>query len=251
MAGLRGAGKIYLNPLISGNYAGYQDLANIASFTIGNSGADTKTLKSTAPVNYGATIGSATTPGDDTLSIKLNVPNRKNLATMLLGTDSAVTNTGAAITDEAITVIAKGTYIALAKRKIAASPAPVVTNSAGSTTYTETTHYVIDYDNGLIYITPDSTIAAGSLKVDYTHEDYTGYSIAARTSSNIIGKLLFTGENLDSGEIIRMTADSVELSPDGDFSLISADGEFLEFGLTGTIKVPNGETSPYTFEVIA
>jgi len=90
MAGLRGAGKIYLNPLISGNYAGYQDLANIASFTIGNSGADTKTLKSTAPVNYGATIGSATTPGDDTLSIKLNVPNRKNLATMLLGTELAV-----------------------------------------------------------------------------------------------------------------------------------------------------------------
>ena len=251
MAGLRGAGKIYLNPLISGSYAGYQDLANIASFTIGNSGADTKTLKSTAPVNYGATIGSVTTPGDDTLAIKLNVPNRKNLATMLLGTDTAVTNTGAAILDEVITVIAKDTYIALSKRKIAASPAPVVTNSAGSTTYTEGSDYVVDYDNGLIYITSASTIAAGTLKVDYTHENYTGYSIAARTSSNIIGKLLFTGENLDSGEIIRMTADSVELSPDGDFSLISADGEFLEFGLTGTIKVPDGQTSPYTFEVIS
>ena len=244
MAGLRGAGKIYLNPLISGSYAGYQDLANIASFTIGNSGADTKTLKSTAPVNYGATIGSATTPGDDTLAIKLNVPNRKNLATMLLGTDTAVTNTGAAILDEVITVIAKDTYIALSKRKIAAAPAPVVTNSAGSTTYTEDSDYVVDYDNGLIYITKASTIAAGTLKVDYTHENYTGYSIAARTSSNIIGKLLFTGENLDSGEIIRMTADSVELSPDGDFSLVSADGEFLEFGLTGTPKVPNGATSP-------
>lgn len=251
MAGLRGAGKIYLNAYRSGAYIGYYDLANIASFAIGNSGADTKTLKSTSPSNYGATIGSATTPGDDTITIKLNVPNQKNLATMLLGTDTAVSNTGAAITDEVITVIAKGTYVALAKRKIAASPAPVVTNSAGSTTYTEDTHYVVDYDNGLIYITPDSTIAAGTLKVDYTHQDYTGYSIAARTESNIIGKLLFTGENLDSGEIIRMTADSVELSPDGDFSLVSADGEFLEFGLTGTIKVPDGQTSPYTFEVIA
>lgn len=250
MAGLRGAGKIYLNAYRSGAYIGYYDLANIASFAIGNSGSDTKTLKSTSPSNYGATIGSATTPGDDKLTIKLNVPNRKNLATMLLGTDSAVTNTGAAITDEVITVIAKGTYVALAKRKIAASPAPVVTNSAGSTTYTEGSDYEVDYDNGLIYVTPDSTIAAGTLKVDYTHQDYTGYSIAARTESNIIGKLLFTGENLDSGEIIRMMADSVELSPDGDFSLVSADGEFLEFGLTGTIKVPTGETSPYTFEVI-
>ncbi len=250
MAGLRGAGKIYLNAYRSGAYIGYYDLANIASFAIGNSGADTKTLKSTSPSNYGATIGSATTPGNDTLTIKLNVPNRKNLATMLLGTDSVVTNTGASITDEVITVIAKGTYIALAKRKIAASPAPVVTNSAGSTTYTEGSDYKVDYDNGLIYVTSASTIAAGTLKVDYTHENYTGYSIAARTESNITGKLLFTGENLDSGEIIRMTADSVELSPDGDFSLVSADGEFLEFGLTGTIKVPDGQTSPYTFEVI-
>jgi len=251
MAGLRGAGKIYLNAYRDGAYIGYYDLANIASFSIGNSGADTKTLKSTSPANYGATIGSATTPGDDTISIKLNVPNQKNLATMLLGTDTAVTNTGDAILDEVVTVIAKGTYVALAKRKIAASPAPVVTNSAGSTTYTEDVHYVVDYDNGLLYITPDSTIAAGALKVDYTHTTYSGYSIAARTESNIIGKLLFTGENLDSGEIIRMTANSVELSPDGDFSLVSADGEFLEFGLTGTIKVPTGETSPYTFEVIA
>jgi hypothetical protein len=62
---------------------------------LGNDGGDTVTLKSTAPVNYGAVIGSATTPGDDTISITLNVPNRKNLTAMLLGSDQAVTNTGA------------------------------------------------------------------------------------------------------------------------------------------------------------
>lgn len=251
MAGLRGAGKIYLNAYRSGSYIGFYDLANIASFAIGNSGADTKTLKSTSPANYGATIGSATTPGDDTITIKLNVPNRKNLTTMLLGTDTAVSNTGAAVSNESVTVIAKGTYVALAKRKIAASPAPVVTNAGGTVTYVEDTDYVVDYDNGLLYIMDSpGAIVAGTILVDYTHTSYTGYSIAARTESNIIGKLLFTGENLDSGEIIRMTADSVELSPDGDFSLVSADGEFLEFGLTGTLKVPTGETSPYTFEVI-
>ena len=45
---------------------------------------------------------------------------------MLLGTDTAVTNSGAAVSNESVTVIAKGTYVALAKRKIATSPAPVV-----------------------------------------------------------------------------------------------------------------------------
>jgi hypothetical protein len=251
MAGLRGAGKVYLSVLSGGAYGGYLDMANIASFTLGNDGGDTVTLKSTSPANYGAVIGSSTTPGDDTISIALNVPNRKNLTTMLLGTDSTVTNTGAAVTNEAITVLAKGTYIPLAKRKLDTNAAPVVTNTAGTTTYTVTTDYVIDYDNGLIYITPASTIAVGTIHVDYTHLDYTGYSINARTTSSINCKMLFTGENLDSGEIIRVTADSVELSPEGDFSLISADGEFLEFTLSGTIKVPTGQTVPFVMEVIA
>lgn len=252
MAGLRGAGKVYLNRYVSGAYVGYMDMANIASFVIGNEGTDTVTLKSTSPANYGAVIGSATTPGDDTISITLNVPNRKNLATMLLGTDSTVTNAGGSISNESVTVIGTGTYVSLAKRKIATSPAPVVTNAAGTVTYTENSDYVVDYDNGLLYIEPSpGTIAAGTILVDYTHQNYTGFSINARTESSITCKMLFTGENLDSGEIIRLTADSVELSPEGDFSLISPDGEFLEFTLSGTIKVPTGQTVPFVLEVIS
>jgi hypothetical protein len=162
-----------------------------------------------------------------------------------------VTNTGDVVANEAISVLAKGTYVPLAKRKLDLNVAPVVTNVAGNTTYTVTTDYVVDYDNGLIYITPASTIAIGTIHVDYTHTNYTGYSINARTTSAINCKMLFTGENLDSGEIIRLTADSVELTPEGDFSLISADGEFLEFTLSGTIKVPTGSTVPFVMEVIA
>lgn len=251
MSGLRGAGKVYINPYVSGAYEGYLDMANVASFAISNSGADTKTIKSTNPANYGSIIGSATTPGDDKLTLKLNVPNRKNLTTMFLGTDTTISVTGSTISNESITLITKGTYVALTKRKIATSPAPVVTNSAGTTTYTENSDYVVDYDNGLIYVPDTSTISAGILLVDYTYGNAAGYKIEARTQTNIIGKFMFTGENLDSGEIIRVTADSVELSPDGDFSLISADGAFLEFGLTGTIKLPTGYANPYTVEVIS
>lgn len=251
MAGLRGAGKVYFSILKDGSYSGYLDLANIASFTISNSGADTKTLKSTSPVNYGAIIGSSTTPGDDQIKIQLNDPNRKNLLLMTLGTDSTVSTTGAAISNESLTVLAKGTYIALANRKLDTNAAPVVTNAGNTVTYTVDTDYTIDYDNGLIYITDASTIAVGTILIDYTHLTRSGYSIAARTESSAIGKLLFVGENLDSGENIRLVADSVELSPDGDFSLISADNDFLEFGLTGTLKVPTGATSPYSLIVTA
>ncbi len=250
MAGLRGAGKVYLNVLSGGVYGGYMDMANIASFTLGNDGGDSVTLKSTAPTNYGAVIGSSKTPGDDTISIALNVPNRKNLATMLLGTDSTVTVAGATITNEAHTAN-KGGYLVLAKRKLTSFTLLDTTGGTG-VAYTNGTDYVVeDLDNGLVFIPSTSTIVDGAtVYADYIHGAYSGYSINARTSSSINCKMLFTGENLDSGELIRLTADSVELSPEGDFSLISADGEFLEFTLSGTIKVPDGETVPFVMEII-
>lgn len=312
MAGLRGAGKVYLSTLSGGSYGGYLDMANIASFTIGSSGSDTTTLKSTAPANYGAVIGSATTPGDDTISIALNVPNRKNLTAMLLGTDTGVSVTGSTVTDEVVTPLALGTFMPLAKRHVSAVNVsskdaddagtwvlntakalgayikPTVANTyyykcttAGTTGGTQptwgttiggtttdgtvtwtnvglivkssTVDYGVDADNGLIEIRSGATsVEVGRpLNVDYTYASYSGYTISARAQSSLNCKMLFVGENLDSGELIRLTADSVELSPEGDFSLISADGEFLEFTLSGTLKVPDGETYPFYLEVIS
>jgi len=249
MAGFRGAGKVYLSVNNSGTYTGYLDMANIANFTLGNDGGEEVTLKSTAPVNYGAVIGSASTPGDDTITIALNVPNRQNLAVMLLGTDTAITNSGAAVVDEVVTVVGKGAWIPLAKRKLNSTVPAVVTSSPAGTTYTVTTDYTIDYDNGLIFIPTTSTIAVGNILVDYTHLSYTGYKIDARTRSNIDCKVLFVGQNLDNSEFVRLTADSVSLSPEGEFQLISPDNEFLEFTLSGTIKVPEGQTVPFIMEV--
>lgn len=316
MAGLRGAGKAYISVYNNGAYGGYLDMANIASFVIGNSGNDTVTLKSTAPVNYGAVIGSATTPGDDTISIELNEPNRKNLTNMLLGADTAVTVSGSTQADEAITPLALGTFLPLAKRhvsavsitakdaddvstwvggvvtalntyikpvapntfyykctaregdfKTAAVTEPTWPTTIGATvvdnhvtwtnmgliTKSATIDYDVDEDNGLIEIRSGATSIELNkvLNVDYTYATYSGYTINARQQTSLNCKVLFVGENLDSGELIRMVANSVELSPEGDFSLISADGEFLAFTLSGTIKVPDGETVPFTLEVIS
>ena len=49
----------------------------------------------------------------------------------------------------------------------------VVTNSAGSTTYTESTDYVIDYEAGAIYCLSTGTITDNlSLKVDYVYDKF-------------------------------------------------------------------------------
>lgn len=251
MAGLRGAGDIFFSVLDSGSYSGYLSLANIASFVIGNSGSETKSIKSTSPANPGAIIGSSTMPGDDTIKITLNVPNRENLLLMTLGEGSTISDAASSITNEVVTVRSKNSHVVLNHQKLDPGVAPVVTNTAGTTTYTAGSDYVVDYVNGMLYITPSSLIAVGSIHVDYSWLALSGYSIQARRKPSAIGKLLFTGMNLDSGENIRLTADSVELSPDGDFNLISSDGEFLEFSLTGLMKVPPGQLSPYVLKVVA
>ena len=318
MAGLRGAGKVYLSIYRNSAYGAFYDMSNIASIALGNSGASTVNLKSTAPANYGTVIGSTTTPGDDTISIVLNDPNRKNLSNMLLGTDTTVTSAGATVSNEAHTVVATGSVIPLTYRHISAvtvtskdadsasahatttayslgdyvtatvstvpsyfkcttagtsggsAPSFVVTTPGTSTTTDGTVTWTymgkitkvadIDYlissddaDNGLIEILSTNTGGfelGRDINVDYTYGAYTGYSIDARTETELNCKMLFLGQNLDSGEIIRVTANSVKLSPEGDFNLISADGAFLEFTLSGTIAVPTGETVPFVVEVI-
>lgn len=315
MAGLRGAGKIYISVYNDGVYSGFMDMANIAEFTIGNSGSDTKTLKSTAPENYGAVIGSATTPGDDTISITLNDPNRKNITNMLLGSDTAVTVTGSTTSDE-VTPLALGTFLPLTKRHVSAvtvtskdassvstwvadtvtAVGTYIKPTVGNTYYykctarsgdykthgtteptwpttiggtvvddavtwtnmglivkSSTTDYDVDTDNGLIEILSTATSVELNrvLTVAYTYATYSGYSIDARTQTSLNCKVLFTGENIDSGELIRLEANSVELSPDGDFSFISKDGEFLEYKLKGTISVPDNATVPFTLEVVS
>jgi hypothetical protein len=253
MAGFRGAGKVFLSVNNSGTYTGYLDMANVANFTVGNDGGEEVTLKSTAPVNYGAVIGSASTPGDDTITIALNVPNRKNLAVMLLGTDTGISNTGAVVTDQ--TYVAKqGAYIALAHRKLTSFERLDAAAGSSGAAFSGTTDYTVDLTNGLIYIKTTAeggTITDGStVYADYTHPSYTGYKIDARTRSNIDCKVLFVGQNLDNSEYVRLTADSVSLTPEGEFQLISPDNEFLEFTLSGTIKVPTGQTVPFVMEVI-
>jgi hypothetical protein len=72
------------------------------------------------------------------------------------------------ITDEVL-VADHGAWVALANQRLTPGSV-VVTNSAGTTTYVEDTHYLVDYANGRIYALASGTITDGqSLKVDYTY----------------------------------------------------------------------------------
>jgi hypothetical protein len=75
-----------------------------------------------------------------------------------------------AVTDEVVAAD-HDAWVALANKHLRRSPAPVVTNSAGSTTYTEWTDYMIDHADGRLYAFSTGTITdAQSLKIDYTYD---------------------------------------------------------------------------------
>lgn len=250
MSAFRGAGKLRFSILNSdASYTGYYDFDNLAELSFGITGGNTTTLKSTKDENYGAVIGSATTPGDDSLTIKFNEPNRHNLAIAFLGTDTTLAVTGAAVTDESSVAGELGAWIALTKYKLTTATV-TVNHSTGSPTYVLDTDYNLDRTNGMWRPLSGGAITKGqTVKISYTYANAAGYSIAARAASSITGKLLFVGTNLETNERIRIEANDVELTPDGTAPFISTDNKFLEFGLKGLARVPTGQTSPYTLKV--
>lgn len=79
---------------------------------------------------------------------------------------SGETNYAKTVTDEVVAAD-HGAWVALANQRLTPGSV-VVTNSAGSTTYTEDTDYLIDYANGKLYAIASGAITdAQSLKADY------------------------------------------------------------------------------------
>lgn len=251
MAGFRGAGKLRFSvKKDDGSYSGYLDFDNLAEVSFGITGGSTTTLKSTKDDNYGAVIGSTTTPGDDQITIKFNEPNRKNLAIAFVGTDTDLTITGAAVNAESSVAGDLDAWVPLAKYKLTTAAVTVAHATTTGMTYTVDDDYELDRTNGMWRPLTGGDITAGqTVKISYTHANKSGYAIAARAASAIVGKMLFLGTNLETLERIRIEADDVELTPDGQAPFISTDNKFLEFGLKGIARVPTGQTSPYTISV--
>ena len=77
-------------------------------------------------------------------------------------------NAGTSITDEAVAIAALDVSYDLAHKSISLDGL-VVTNTAGSTTYTEGTDYTIDYVDGTIICLSTGTITTGSINIDYIY----------------------------------------------------------------------------------
>lgn len=118
-----------------------------------------------------------------------------------------------------------------------------ITDSGGSTTYTEDDDYVVHSEAGLIYIVPNGAISDNTtILVDYD------YSISAKRikgsrNPEIICTVLLNGMNKVNGKNCLVTVYEAHLTPSSEVDFLADD--FATLLLEGTMVVPGGKDHLY------
>lgn len=222
-----GRGKVFIKPE-GQNY--YEDFGNVTNFTIS---VKTEKLEHYSTAS-GIKVKDAEIVKSLDFSVKIEVDElkRTTLEKFMLADTTKITTNAGSVTDETLQDVKQGFWYKLSKEKIKKVPAVVVTDDATSTTtFTETTDYIIDYEAGAIYIVPGGGIAGGkNLKIDYSYEASEIYQMSAGAKYSIQGILWFKGDP-PKGKVLDVIG-GVSLTPSGDFNLIG--DEWLKLSFEGT-----------------
>jgi hypothetical protein len=239
-----------LTPVLADAADIYGNIPIEASASVfGYEAGDQVTVLSKRRDRYNQAIYSEQQPGQSTLSLTLVAVPPAILASVFYGAAADVTVTGAALTGIAVTFSASELSQPIGHTYIAASPAPVVTNVGGSTTYVAGTDYVIDRRLGRIRRLASGAIGAtGEVRIACTTTTYTLVRIRGgvqpQRNFQIEGDFI---NRPDQGDM-RLTVWNAALSTDGEVDLFS--GEPITVTLTGPLITPEDKTEPYIVELI-
>lgn len=121
----------------------------------------------------------------------------------------------------------------------------VVTNIVGTTTYTETTDYIMDRATGRIFIVEDGSIAdLQVVHVDYLYDDTTYGKLSAMQDSTIEGSLRFVGDP-SVGPKYEVEIWKVKIKPTGDLQWISDEWSSVEIEGEILKDATNHPTEPW------
>lgn len=245
MSGLICEGNVYLNRKVSGAFTGFHGPINTTKFSISVGKPTTIERPSYMRDTYGQILDSVVIPGSSTLTIETDDAAADILQYMLLGTLTDVTGNTTAVVDEAVTGYL-GKWTKLSRRNIGTV---VVTDTAGTTTYTNGTDYSLDAVAGMIKPLATGTMTDGqALKVDFTPGAMTGRQIITSTSTEVRAMVRLDGVNLANQKKVEVLCHEAVLIPSGELDL--AGQKFLTFGLTGTLITPTGESGPMIYREI-
>lgn len=197
---------------------------------------------------YNQVIYGEQEPGTSSLSLTLVAVPPAILARVFYGEAAEVNVTGAAVTDEEVTFAADALSQPLDHQYLAATPAPVVTDSTGVETYVAGEDYVIDATLGRIRriaggdIDPTETV-----KVSYTYTSYTLTKIRGGVQPQQTMALLGLFKNRPDGSWMEFEAHHWNASTDGDVDLFAS--EPITITLTGPLITPENKTEPYEVRI--
>jgi hypothetical protein len=248
MSGLLCAGDLYIDRLTeAGVSTGMLSVGNATRFEITESAERVQRI-GRGRTNYGQVLDEVAIKQPGTLGITLDEIDRTNLATALLGEAADIDISAGTFTDVEVTAhLGKRSHIGY--RNVLTGPAPVVTNEAGDTTFAVDDDYTIDHRLGDIIPVDGGAISEGAtIKVSGSNGAVTGAKISGGVKPQINAKLVLDGKNLADGKPVIVTVDEATITPDGAVDFLSS--EFSELGLTGSMRLLEGQDAPYTVELL-
>lgn len=247
MSGILLAGDVYIDRYSDGGaLTGYLDPVNVTKLEITHPDPDKKDRISKMKDTLGQALDSVLLPKPTEITIAIDDQPASILAMALLATETAISVTGAGVTDEAKTLILNK-WVKLDYRAIAASGFNVSTAAVPGTPLVEDTDYAVKRAEGLVMALNSGTAVA--CLIDYTYGDLTGDKLSAGGRTVINCKLLLHGVNKVNNRVCRLEVDKATLSPSNPIDWLS--GEYISAELKGTLVVVSPETSPYRYEETA
>lgn len=215
-----------------------RDVGNASSFIINPPKLEKKELIGYRRANYATTIKSVITKSEQEIKFTLTDINRKNLALAMFGTDAAYTqNAGNNTSSPQEVDAAHDLWVKLDHRNLDSSTGnkPVVKDKAtGLITYTEGTHYEIDYEVGRIKALSTGTITDGeTITVAAKWLGITGWKVDANDVNKFECFLRLIGQDQANERFVEVVVFKAQIEPSGDIAWLTEDFASLEF--TGKI----------------
>jgi hypothetical protein len=157
---------------------------------------------------------------------------KENLAMALYGDNALLTQSTAAITNEAFTNVYQGRYYKLAKRGISAV---TVTGPSGTPVHVLDTDYSLDLVSGRVYIIPGGGIVdgTGDIEVDYTYATQSLAIVRGGNQTSVKGFIRYISDNA-RGPNFELEIWKVAVRSDGAIGFISDD--YAQFSLQGEVE---------------
>jgi len=231
------------------------DIGNATSFVINPPKLEKKELIGYRRANYATTVKSVITKSEQEIKFTLTDINRKNLALAMFGTDAALVaqTTGNNTASPEDVVAVHDYWVKLSKRNLdsAAAHKPVVKDKAtGAITYTEGTHYEIDYEVGRIKALSTGTIVNGAtLTVGSEWFGVTGFEVTANDVNKYECFLRLIGMDQANERDLEVVVWKAQIEPSGDIAWLTDDYATLEF--TGKILSTTDGTWEVAFRTLA